>query len=372
NFNILPPGPGDPATPLITGLYCIQGLAVGYDGTLYVSNPCDSEIYTVNTSGVAATFTTAVMNPGPLTFDAFGNLLAVSQNDGNIYKISPDEEVDTFVVGVYAGWLATAPDGSIWVGGGGGVNGPSEFGGPQVAAPVSGGLRHYDAMGTLVDSIVFETSQPGPFTFGPDGTLYYLGRSIVLGSAGGTDLNVPVGGDSLFKLVDGTPQALFGVPCCFSDLVIDGDGNFYLTNSEYGEVARYGPTGTLLEDPFARTPNSPRFIRFGRDADGKPNTTLYISDYEEGGPRSPEMNPPTEGSELISTLNPDAVDTPGVGNAAMDVLVDDDIAAALMGDPDALNDGEMDFLDFMGNQNGEFDIGDLRAYLIYIGVLPEN
>ncbi len=82
---------------------------------------------------------------------------------------------------------------------------------------------------------------------------------------------------------------------------------------------------------------------------------------------------PTDGGTMIVELNAAGPDAPGAPDGlSMDMLSDAGIADALMGVPDALTDGEQDFLDFMGNNNGQFDVGDLRAYLMYTGAIPEG
>lgn len=352
NYNILEPGPGDPVTTLIDGLRCIAGWAVGDDGKIYIGDPCWGSIYTVDASGTAVDFASDLLDPGPLTFDAFGNLIAVDFEDGNVYRVAMDGQTDTLIVGTYPGWVATAPNGDLWAGAGGARLAAADRG---VLVPGSSSIYRYDPMGVPLDSVVLEGSWPQAVAFSPDGELFFTS------------------GDSIWKVVGGAAQTLFGVECCVADIAFDADGNIYATNYNLGVVQKYAPDGTVLEDVFALGVESPGLIAFGRDSDGTPNTTIYVSDREGGIDRPDGLNVPTDGAEMIVELNAAGPDAPGARDGvSVEMLSDVNVADALMGVLDALTDGEKDFLDFMGNDNGQFDVGDLRAYLLYTGAIPEG
>jgi hypothetical protein len=354
NFNVLEPGPGDPTTTLIANLRCVEGWAVADDGTIFVGDPCYNSIYTIEPDGTGADFATDLVNPGPMTFDAFGNLIVIDYYDGNVFKIAMDGTSDTFAIGYYPGWVETAPDGSIWIGQGGGGRGAPRSAEVATLAPGAAVAYQFDPLGNLVDTLTVDGVWFGMVEFSPDGYLHFTT------------------GDTIWKVVDGTAQPVIGGECCMGDMVFDANGNIYVTQT--GVVALYAADGTLLDDTFSLTVNDPWRIIFGRDADGSPNTQLYVTDWQDGGVTvSSPAQVPSDGSTAIVKLNAAGVETPGAQvGLSVDLMSDDDVAEALMGDPDAVTDGEKEFLDFMGNQNGQFDVGDLRAYLIYIGVLPEN
>jgi hypothetical protein len=101
------------------------------------------------------------------------------------------------------------------------------------------------------------------------------------------------------------------------------------------------------------------------------NTQLYVTDRDPSfGGLSQAYRQPEPGPGLILALNPDGPDVPGdqVG-LSLAMLAEDDVAAAVMGVAEMLSEGELQFLDFIGNQNEMFDVGDFRAYLQLVGVI---
>ncbi|UCC83625.1 MAG: DVUA0089 family protein [Gemmatimonadota bacterium] len=352
NFTEVLPGVGDPVTEFASGFVCVFGLVAADDGTIYAADPCASEVREVATDGTVSTFVFGDWWPIDLTLDAFGNLI-VASDDGWIYKVSPEADVTAFAER-YAPAITTASDGSIWA-----------FGYPggvaaQAAAAAQGDFYfyQYDPLGNLVDSLAVSGSSPDWLSIGfsPAGELHY---SV---------------GDTIYKLVDGIPQSVaVDENGGMGPFAFDTEGNLYVVNWDYYDVALYGPDGTLLEDPFARGVYSPMDIVFGRDADGTPNGRVFIADNGQGG----ELVSPMEGLQRVAQvgsaileLNADGVYEDGaVVGMSMDMLTDDGLAAELFGVGE-LTDGEKDFLDFMGNQNGEYDVGDFRAFLVYTGTLP--
>ncbi|MGD2153168.1 MAG: pre-peptidase C-terminal domain-containing protein [Gemmatimonadales bacterium] len=354
-FAELLPGVGDPVTEFATGFECVYGIVTADDGTIYAADGCAYEIKEVATDGTVSTFVSGEWWPFDLTLDAFGNLIVIS-DDGWIYKVSPAADVTVFDER-YAPAIATAPDGSIWIFAyPGGVDAQAA----AAAAPGEFYFYRYDPLGTLVDSLAVMGNPPEYMSIGfsPAGELHYAT------------------GDTLYKLVEGLPEVVavdeeYGM----GPFTFDADGNIYMVSWEYYDVSLYGSDGTLLEDPFAREVHYPLDIVFGRDADGTPNGRLFVSDMGEGGDRASPSDGPqrvAQAGSSILELNPDGVYADGAEvGMSFDLLADDDLADELFGVGE-LSDGEMEFLDFMGNQNGEYDVGDFRAYLVYIGVLVET
>ena len=72
--------------------------------------------------------------------------------------------------------------------------------------------------------------------------------------------------------------------------------------------------------------------------------------------------------ELPDTLQVELMvaDGPGVRHPP------EQAAAHLLGAGASLGSDELDYIDFVGNGNGRFDVGDLRAWLIQAGELPAD
>jgi hypothetical protein len=327
-FDTLPPAVGDPVTEFASGLSCLQGMVTADDGTIYAADQCGNEIKAVATDGTVSTFVSLEWPPGSLALDAFGNLIVERINSG-IYKVSPLGEV-TLLDTRRAFELAAAPDGSIWTCDPLVVTGQITF-------------YHYDPLGNFVNSLaVSGYPQTLAMAISPAGELHYTT------------------GGPIYKLVDGVPEPVVTTTGHLTTaLTFDADGNIYAAVNkyyQYYDVTLYAPDGTVLEDPFAREVDSPGKLVFGRDADGTPNHRLF---FAEGGTAIFEFNPAgayADGAQV---------------GVSMELFIDTGLADELFGVGD-LSDGEKDFLDFMGNQNGEYDIGDFRAFLVYTGVLPET
>jgi hypothetical protein len=343
-FNALPPAVGDPVTEFASGFSCLEGMVTADDGTIYAADLCANEIKEVATDGTVSTFVSLEFSPRELVLDAFGNLIV--NTVGAIYKVSPLGEVTQFD-GRYVLEIAAAPDGSIW-------------GCDPLTVTGEVTFHEYDPLGNYVNSITVSGSpQTLAMAFSPAGELHYT-------------LGGPIN-----KLVDGVPEVVVAEGAVFTTaLAFDADGNMYAAsykNYEYYEVTLYGPDGTVLEDPFAREVESPGELVFGRDADGTPNGRLFVADYPSLALVSPGEGPRhvAAGDRAILEFNPDGVYADGAQvGVSMEMFTDTGLADELFGVGD-LSEGEKDFLDFMGNQNGEYDVGDFRAYLMYIGVLPE-
>ncbi|HWC75721.1 MAG TPA: hypothetical protein VG454_17475, partial [Gemmatimonadales bacterium] len=147
----------------------------------------------------------------------------------------------------------------------------------------------------------------------------------------------------------GTGQAVFSTPFQFvSDIAIDANGDFYLTNpgvvTTDGGVYRYSQFGVPLDAPLASQLNEASGITFGRNADGAMNNRLFVSEL---------------GGRLVE-LNNSATSTAGVpvGFATQNQVIADLLR------PGSLTDAQRHVLDGIGNKNGRYDVGDLRAFLL--------
>jgi hypothetical protein len=61
------------------------------------------------------------------------------------------------------------------------------------------------------------------------------------------------------------------------------------------------------------------------------------------------------------------------GRVALEPQLDlDTVVAHLLGGEASLDDAQLNFLDLLGNENEDFDVGDLRAFLVSTGAIPSQ
>lgn len=321
-------GPGDPTSLFADGFNLPCRLAVDSVGNLLVAELALGEIWSVAPSGGGTLFTDRVPDPRWLAFDAFGWLLVTSHTDSVVYRISPQGDLTEFAEVAGGVGVATGPDGSVWV------------------AAIDT-LFHFDAMGRRLEAIAtVEAYGIGVRTIypAPPGLLY------ITGSAGG-----------LWKLTEGVPQQLQGdLPYRWWGLAFDAAGNGYWAHEAYDEgdidrLALIDLDGNWLNESWITQVVDPCRCAFGRDPDGSTNSDLYI------GQRDGTIVKAAAGSSL-------AAGWPVVG---LRVSAIDEASAAdeVMGVPNLLTDPTRTFLDVIGNNDGSYDVGDFRAYLIAAGVV---
>jgi hypothetical protein len=198
-------------------------------------------------------------------------------------------------------------------------------------------LRHFDPLGRLQESFDLTSIggfNAGPLGISPDGVPHFSN------------------GSAMYRLVAGEAQLVFEDELIVWVPAFDEDGNIYVPNATTSRLTLYGPDGSVLADPFAIGPVTPFVPAFGREADGTTNARLFV----------------TDGDGALLEMNPDAVDAPGwpVGFSAASLALDD-VTGELLGAADMLTADELEFLDGLGNNNGRFDVGDFRAYLLATG-----
>ncbi|UCF19033.1 MAG: DVUA0089 family protein [Gemmatimonadota bacterium] len=285
NFRTLVPGPGDPTTVFASGFDAPAGLAFDRAGNLFVADLFLEQLWRVTPDGSASVFATGIPGPLGIAFDGFGDLL-VAGNDGIVYKVSDTGVSTAFLTQVDCPfWIATGPDGSIWV--------------SDICADR---IFRFDAFGALQEG--FDVSSVGGVSFlafSPAGELHFSNSFA----------------NAVFKLVAGQPQLVFTGDQFLEGFAFDVNGNLYVPNEIRGRVILYGADGTVLEDPFALTVQSPVALAFGRDADGTTNARLFATDFGAGA--IVEMNPAgisapgwPVGVELL-VVSPDALPDGVVG-----------------------------------------------------------
>ena len=308
------PGPGDPITVRADGLGLPLGIAAGNTGDLFVGDLSTNRVVRVSGQGVVTIFS-AIASPLGLALDAFGHLLVVS-GDGKVYRVTPQGESTPFITdAAIPFWIAVAPDGRIWL---------TDLGDRS--------LRRYSSTGQFearFDGTSVGGSGPGPLTIGPSGVPYFSQ------------------GTEIWKLVNGQFERVLTAQFIVWAFAFDVAGNIYAPAPVAGRIELFGPTGTLLADPFAVGPDAPQALAFGRDATGATVARVFATEPRMG---------------RVIEVNPAGVQHPGlpVGFTARFTL---EVAAASLLGGGGLSAADLQFLDALGNRNGRFDVGDFRAYL---------
>jgi len=317
------PGPGDPTTIFVTGFSEPCRTEFNSEGDLFVKD--GAVIYRVAPDGSSTVFTEEVPDGRGFTFDAFDDMIVPSPGNSTIYKVSPEGVVTEFISVFNARRARTGPDGSLWF-----------------AAIDS--IHHYDAMGRHLAS--FDVMSQGGAAFGlrfsPSGELYFS-------SWGG-----------YWKLVDGVVvPVLTDVLPRAGGPTFDELGNIYtyhesVTEGDPHRVILYDSAWEVVDDAFVTDVEPPCGTMFGRDDDGSTNARLFISQRDG----------------TIVEANPAGIAAPGfpVVGLSLSEIDEEDCADEVVGVP-ALSENESTFLDVIGNNNGSYDVGDFRAYLVRTGVV---
>lgn len=101
----------------VRGIMNATGLAVDYEGNLYVSSRHEGKVYRVTNSGAATVYAEGMGVATGLAFDVDQNLY-VGDRSGTIFKIAPDRQIFVFATlepSIAAYHLAFGPDGILYV-----------------------------------------------------------------------------------------------------------------------------------------------------------------------------------------------------------------------------------------------------------------
>lgn len=311
-------GKGDPPAARADGLGHPWSVIADPTGDFIVTDPDGNRIWWVTPDGRKQVITNAVPSPQRLAWDMFGNLLITSAHA--VYQLKPTGAVSPWFVRDGIADAAMAPDGTLWM-------------------AAANTLLHVTPSGVVIEQLGIAGMQSGPnvLAIGSAGDVFFTDD----GAAGGT---------TVYRLVNKQPLKLFSVSWRASDLVLDDDGQLYLTSGDLSGattgVYRYSQGGTALDNPLAGQVPAPSGLAFARDANGKMLQRLFVLDWNNG--RLMELNAagvPKSGAPV------------GFPNVAQ-------VAADLLKSGSVLNAGQRQALDAIGNRNGHFDVGDFRAFLI--------
>jgi len=345
----VPPGRGEPVHTVAANLGDPAALAVASNGDIYVSEQPGPDgrasIVKVSRAGRASTWFVrdCPCGSGSVAFDAAGNLLVASFPW--LYSVSPSGAVTQLIKsddgGAFDG-VAVAADGTIWL------------------ATFFDQIRQYSQQGQLLQSYGVHAANP----LDP-----YAGHNLVIAPDGVLYFDV---GDGIYRLVAGKPE-LFVRDTSEADqldaewpiggFTFDGQGNVYVPHPYSGGISVYDRSGAEIAKSFAWIAGAPSALAFGRNRDGSTNSCLFVI----ANAAYNALPMPLAGR--LYELNPSAVSEPGcpVGAPPVQISIDDAVHELLH--PGRLSAQQLTALDQQGNNNGRYDIGDLRALVIANGAL---
>ena len=318
-------GPGDPTTVFASGFTNPCRVAFDATGNLYVAEVTLDTIYQVAPDGTRSFFA-AVPDLRNIALDAFGYFLVPSREDTAVYRVSPQGEVTRFFTVRNSSGTATGLDGSIWIG-------------------AVDSVHHFDAMGRHLESI--DVMSNGAAAFG-----------MAMSPAGELHMS------SFFhmhKLVNGLPLpvATNQAPQ-MRGFAFDALGNILWSRratleGDVDRVILYNSAGEVVNDTLIAQVTEPCNSTFVRDTDGSMTNRLLIAQLDG----------------VIREAN--SAGMPAVGWRTVGLEIGDiseaSCANQIVGEADALDENHARFLDVIGNNNGSYDVGDFRAYLVETGVL---
>jgi len=423
SFSLLTPpplGPGDPTTVYATGLDGNYGVAAGSAGDIYVTEVESQQLVRVTSAGtVVPVASFPGVYPVRPVVDGFGNVLVTVLDTnftfGTVERVTPAGAVSTFASGFsWVTGMTVGPDGDVWVLGG------------QNAVPM---LFRLDPSGVRKDSIDISATGPvyynADLAFSPTGVLHFSnGYDGIYALTGRTPQRVitapPYFGSLAFDR-DGYLYAAKGwgwVSLYDPSYTVVSD-SFAWTNLAQGYVmalafgrddggamtSRLLMTNYLQSELVAANPAGVRAAGWRIGVDFLTITPTSLRSGTMGAPYADTLvvhAPPGTATWSVASgalpsglaLEPSTGALSGVfevsGTFDFSVRVDAggrfgvrafaltvDRPAVSLGDAadDLLGGSPLDstairFLDFQGNRNGRYDVGDFRAYLRAQGSLP--
>jgi hypothetical protein len=301
-------------------------MAAGPQGDLFVTD--QGTIYGVTLDGTVSVFVTVPDARGN-DFDAFGHLLVPSPANGTVYRVSPTGEVTPFLTVFNPRRARTGPDGSIWI------------------ATIDS-LHHFDAVGRYLES--FDVMSQGGAAFGlrfsPSGELYFTSWAGYWKLENGAVVPVLTGltprqGAPNFDELGNSYRIFEAVGVGDTDRVILADSDF-----------------ATVDDTLVSQIQAPCSAAFARDAAGDMTNRFFVGQRDG----------------TLVEVNSAAIAAPGWPTVGLEIdrLDEDDCAGTVVGMTGLITADQSHFLDVIGNNNGSYDVGDFRAYLIATGITESS
>lgn len=168
-------GPGDPVTLFASAEGYPMRMAAGGSGELYVADAYNDRMLRVSPEG-AVTLMEGVTGVTSIVVDGYGDVLAAGYDyqtgRGLVWRITPSGAQSVFIDDSSGPWLVTiAPDGDVWTVG---------------CTRVCPSLRRYDPTGRLEETIAI-SNWPEHLAFAPNGQLHFSTWGGVYRLAGTTE-----------------------------------------------------------------------------------------------------------------------------------------------------------------------------------------
>ena len=421
SFTFVPPfGPGDPTTVYASGVGSAYGTAAGPAGQLYVTDPDARRVLRVDAGGTVAPLASlSGFEPLHAVVDGLGNVLVTAldtdRNVGVVERIGPGGAVTTFASGFsWVAGITVGQDGDIWMLGindriwlyrfdpvgtrkdsidVSGLLGGFLYTASHLAFSPSGELHFsngYDAVFALVNRTPRRVISAVPYAeslaFDRDGYLY------VSNASGWVSLY-----DAAYNVVNASFARTNLTNGWVMSLSFARDANGAMTSRLFATSAErlveMNPAGMRAPgvrvgtDLLAITPASLPAATVGADyrfalvvqspPPGNPTWSISAGALPSGltldAATGVLSGVPMTSGNFTFTVRVSVGGTRGYNgytlvvslpNLSVDAAADHFLVGA------QLDTVIQRFLDFQGNKNGRYDVGDFRAYLRTLGRLP--
>ena len=268
-------GDGGPATE--AKLLNPEGIAVGADGSLYISDSSSDRIRRVGPNGIITTIAgtgergfsgdggpaagAQLRNPQKIALGPDGSLYIADSGNNRIRRVGPDGIITTVAGTGAQGFIgdegpatqaalfspqgiAVGPDGSLYIADS--LNNRIRWVGPDGTITTVAGQEPTGVLGDGGPAILANLSGPRGVALGPDGSLYIAdqlnGRIRRVGPDG--IITTVAGTGSSLSSGDGGPATEAGVFGA-ADVAVGADGSLYIAETFGHRIRRVGPDGII-------------------------------------------------------------------------------------------------------------------------------
>ena len=424
NVNELPLGPGDPPTLYSDAIGFPSGMAAGGDGEIYYIDKSPSgtleRLVRIDPDGSATVLSDTIRSGRDVAVDGFGDLLVPGfvNGDGKIFRIDSNQNVTEFAGGIElpGNVITIGPDGGVWI-----------------HDDATRRILEFSPFGERVDSVDASILPLGVYdmAFSPDGILHFTGRTNLVYRVIDGEIEVALTGDPPLEGIVFDRDGFLYVSNSLQHEVVLYSPTYQVVEQPFVNARNGGPnhlvfarnadgsmsdrliisnTANGIGDPWANAlvlanPAGVRAPGFRVGVDLLLLTSPLVDSAQVGAPYSLELSVEGDVSgteysiidgELPAGLELDGNDGliegvpqqrgeftirlraesgPRFGEGDLTISVSAPVITAasvvdgLLGVPGILTPEIETFLDIQGNQNGIFDVGDARAYLVATGTL---